>query len=308
MMSATRFPKLVLFSILLSALAIPSARAFPDSGQAPQLPQYPDTAEGLTSLTHDLLDAMKKGDAATTNAYLSSLVLPNPDSWFSGVFEKDLGRESAAEYTEMLPSLPAMLTAAFQDIAASGATPVSGIRFAEACDREIDGNMLVLLSMRKRDKPLYEIRYGAGAMQRAIWAFAYVDGGFRYIGNTRLGFGKPPKSPAAAAEVSGQSKSEHSAHQRVLVGGEVQRAKMIRQVQPEYPEVARANHVAGTVILHAVIGKDGTVRQIQVKQGPCMLDEAAIRAVRQWRYAPTTLMGEPVEVDTTISVTFTLNH
>jgi TonB family protein len=291
----------ILFSVIF--LSVTAVRA-----QTPQFPQYPDSAEGLTSLTHDLLDAMKKGDAASTNAYLSSLVLPNPDSWFSGVFEKDLGPESAAEYTEMLPSLPAMLTAAFQDIATSGATPVSAIRFAQTCDREIDGNMLVLLSMRKRDKPLYEIRYGAGAMQRAIWAFAYADGGFRYIGNTRLGFGKPPKAPAAATGGAGQTSDGNSGPGRISVGGNVQSAKLLRQVRPEYPEVAKANHVTGTVILHAVIGKDGTVRQIQMKQGPCMLDEAAIRAVRQWRYSPTTLMGQPVDVDTTISVTFTLNR
>jgi len=276
---------------------------------APQIPQYPDSAKGLTALAQDIVSAIKKGDAATTRAYVNTLVLPDPNSWFPDVFEKDLGRESAAEYAEILPSLPSILAAAFQNVADSEPTAINGIRFVQTCDPKMDGNMIVLLSMRRHDKPLYEIRYGEGDMERAIWAFAYVDGSFRYIGNTRLGFGKRLKDIAHPARVvQGQAKPEDSGPRRVQVGASVQQSKMIQQVPPIYPDVAKANHVQGTVILHAIIGKDGVVQQIQVKQGPCMLDEAAIRAVRQWRYSPTTINGSPVEIDTTISVIFTLSR
>ncbi|MGA8073653.1 MAG: energy transducer TonB [Candidatus Acidiferrales bacterium] len=276
---------------------------------APQILRYPDSAAGLTALAHDLLAAMKKGDAATTQAYLNALVLPDPNSWFPDVFEKDLGRESATEYAEMLPSLPSILAAAFQNIADSEPTAINGIRFVQTCEPKMDGNMIVLLSMRRHDKPLYEIRYGAGDMERAIWAFAYADGSFRYIGNTRLGFGKRLKDIVHPGPVvQGQAKPEDSGPHRVQVGASVQQSKMTHQVPPIYPDVAKANHVQGTVILHAIIGKDGEVQQIQVKQGPCMLDEAAIRAVRQWRYSPTTINGSPVEIDTTISVIFTLSR
>ncbi len=292
--------------IVFAALCVcvPAARA-----QAPQIPTYPDSAAGLTALARDLLDAMQKGDSATTQAYLNALVLPDPNSWFPEVFEKDLGRESAAEYAEMLPSLPSILAAAFQNVADSEPTAINGIRFVQTCEPKMDGNMIVLLSMRRHDKPLYEIRYGAGDMERAIWAFAYVDGSFRYIGNTRLGFGKRLKDIVHPAPVvQGQAKPEDSGPRRVQVGASVQQSKMIHQVPPIYPDFAKANHVQGTVILHAIIGKDGVVQQIQVKQGPCMLDEAAIRAVRQWRYSPTTINGSPVEIDTTISVIFTLSR
>jgi len=95
--------------------------------------------------------------------------------------------------------------------------------------------------------------------------------------------------------------------QRVRVGGNVQQAKMIRQIQPVYPQIAKTAHVQGTVILHAIIAKDGTVQELQYISGPALLMRSSMDAVRQWKYQPTLLNGEPVEVDTTISVVFTLS-
>jgi protein TonB len=96
------------------------------------------------------------------------------------------------------------------------------------------------------------------------------------------------------------------APKRIRVGGQVQSAKMIRQVQPVYPQIAKSAHVQGTVMLHAVISKEGNVEELTYIYGPGLLMRNAMDAVRQWRYQPTLLNGEPVEVDTTISVIFTL--
>lgn len=64
----------------------------------------------------------------------------------------------------------------------------------------------------------------------------------------------------------------------------------------------------GVVRLHAIIGKDGAIRDLSVVSGDALLTDAAMKAVRQWRYEPTLLNGEPVEVDTIIDVIFSLNH
>ncbi len=261
----------------------------------------------MTALVDDIVQAMNKGDATLVKAYMNSLVLADANSWFPDVFEKDLGQESAAEYAEIAPVLPGVLEAAFRKMAEKDVTDIKCYRFEGVCDVGINGNIIVLLSMRRHSKPLYEIRFKSGDRSREIWAFAYANGGFRYIGNTRIGFGKSLKdTPAEHSEVAGQAKPGDSGAPRVHVYGLVQQAKMLHQVQPIYPDAARASHVTGTVVLHAVIGKDGTVQELEVSKGPCILDEAAIRAVRKWRYSPTTVNGQPVEVDTTISVTFTL--
>jgi TonB family protein len=93
---------------------------------------------------------------------------------------------------------------------------------------------------------------------------------------------------------------------RIRVGGNVQAAKLVHQVQPVYPQVAKAAHVSGTVVLHAIIGKDGSVQQLAAVSGPPLLLQASIDAVQRWQYEPTLLAGKPIEVDTTISVVYTL--
>ncbi len=81
---------------------------------------------------------------------------------------------------------------------------------------------------------------------------------------------------------------------------------LIHEVRPAYPSQARRAGIQGTVVLLATIGKDGTIQNLRLLSGHPLLSEAAIRAVRQWRYRPYLLNKEAVDVDTTIQVKFTL--
>lgn len=90
------------------------------------------------------------------------------------------------------------------------------------------------------------------------------------------------------------------------VGGNVMTAKLIHMVPPVYPPIAKMAEVSGTVLLHVIVGKDGSVTDVQVISGPALLTQAAIEAVKQWQYQPTLLNGAPVKVDTTVSVVFDL--
>ena len=85
-------------------------------------------------------------------------------------------------------------------------------------------------------------------------------------------------------------------------------AALIYKVQPSYTAIARAMRLAGTVRLRAIIAADGGVRQVDVISGNALLGQAAVAAVREWRYKPTRLNGEPVEVETFITVNFILNQ
>jgi protein TonB len=84
----------------------------------------------------------------------------------------------------------------------------------------------------------------------------------------------------------------------------VMEASLIHRVEPEYPGAVRAARISGRVELRAIIGTDGTVHHIEVVSGNPLLVQAAITAVRQWRYRPTLLNGEPVEIETTITIIF----
>jgi protein TonB len=82
---------------------------------------------------------------------------------------------------------------------------------------------------------------------------------------------------------------------------------LIRRVEPQYPVICKTAGIQGSVVLAAVISREGTIEQLQVVSGHPLLVQSALRAVREWRYRPYVLNGAPVEVDTQITVTFILN-
>jgi TonB family protein len=90
------------------------------------------------------------------------------------------------------------------------------------------------------------------------------------------------------------------------VSAGVMTGNLIYKADPVYPEIAKAAHVQGAVILHAIISKTGTVERLDVISGPGMLVSSAQDAVRQWKYKPYLLNGEPVEVETSITVNYTM--
>lgn len=92
----------------------------------------------------------------------------------------------------------------------------------------------------------------------------------------------------------------------VTVGGNVQSAKLVHQVKPSYPPLAKQARIQGVVRLQASIAKDGSIQNLTLTSGHPLLVPAAMEAVKQWRYQPTTLNGEVVEVLTQIDVNFTL--
>jgi protein TonB len=95
--------------------------------------------------------------------------------------------------------------------------------------------------------------------------------------------------------------------QRVRVSQGVTQGLLIRKVQPNYPPLARQARIQGSVLLQAEISKDGSIENLHLLSGHPMLAPAAIEAVKQWKYKPYILNGEPVEVETQITVNFTLS-
>jgi len=106
----------------------------------------------------------------------------------------------------------------------------------------------------------------------------------------------PPPPPKAVAP------------KRIRVGGQVESARLIFQPKPDYPPLAKMARIQGTVRLEAIISKDGTIQDLKVLSGHPLLVKSALEAVQRWRYQPTLLNGEPVEVVTEIDVNFTLQE
>jgi TonB family protein len=124
----------------------------------------------------------------------------------------------------------------------------------------------------------------------------------------RFGVKMSPDGTGSVVNIILSDASPTSTPGRIRVGGNVAAVNLINKVQPVYPPLAKQARVQGTVSFTAVIGKDGSIQDLQLISGHPLLVQAAQDAVKQWIYKPTLLNGNPVEVTTQIDVNFTLSE
>jgi peptidyl-prolyl cis-trans isomerase A (cyclophilin A) len=122
---------------------------------------------------------------------------------------------------------------------------------------------------------------------------------------TLLTLPPPPPPPPPGAAVT-PTPGAAPMPRRITISPGVAQGLLESKTVPVYPIDAKKAGVSGTVVLTAVVGKDGLIEDLQVVSGPDMLQQAALDAVKQWRYRPYLLNGQPVEVHTTINIIFTL--
>jgi TonB family protein len=288
-----------------------TAPAQPPAGSTkPAALDYPDSTRGLERLAKEIIKAQKQGRESRASELAQSMVLPDSAAWYLQTFGPDIANDEGAKYAADQKNLPAEILKFFFGAIQNDFTDVTAARFGESCDDNAGESAFGTLQLRLEPVPLYELRLRNGDRFLRLFAVVYVDGGFRYALAPRIPDHFPfvgrrdanVASKAAAPPLPDKNKSP------LRVGGNVQAARIVHRVQPEYPSVARSEHLQGTVRLHAIIGKDGSIARLVVLHGYCSLAKASVQAVSQWRYSPTLLLGQPVEVDTTIDVIFALNQ
>jgi TonB family protein len=275
----------------------------------PPVVSYPESESGLDHLGKDILKAIKDGNADGAMVLAQSMVLPDPAGWYHRTFGDYSGGQEIASYTNQRAQLPLAILGFFKNAVQSGDTGVHAKRFETGCDDNDGENTFSTLDARVSSAALYDLRLYNGDKYMRLFPIAYVEGTFRFAAEPRPWdyFPHPPQAAANAANGAAQSTEGKKPITRIRQGGNVAIAKLLDRVTPAYPDVARGEHLQGTVRLHAIIAKDGTIAQLRVVKGYCSLARASLDAVQKWRYSPTTLAGQAVEVDTTIDVVFALN-
>lgn len=262
------------------ALWISVVSALPSQLHAQQSPPvvstYPNNSEGLRELLDNMLVVAKKGDKEQLQSVIRELEIPNYEIWFTKNFGQEKGESWAEPYGRWL----AKDENEFQEVL---------VRLAH-----MEGEFGVeRLDPAKR----YDLLNGPLDEYRASWKrpaapkgeelvsiadFFFVEGGFRwYTGTWQVPFQKAKT-------------------------GSLVSAKLVKKVEPEYPAEAREKRIEGTVKLKVIVQKDGSVRVLSIVEGDPALSPAAVEAVRQWRYEPCRLNGQPVDLDWTIDVVFAL--
>lgn len=257
--------------------------------------------ERLRSQMTTALAAARQGDQAKLKEIGRSWIIPDYELWFKAMFEEGTGATMASAYGANLEPTEKMLPRLFQWLAQQEGELV--IEDAKTLPKRSDswcGEKLE--SLLKSDLALYRVSVGKADSSglrsgRVAGYFALVNGDYRRLDCPSLGLGQPPSSGPP-----------HGLTGPLRVGGNVQGARILKRVAPVYPRDALAAHISGTVRLHAIIGKDGSIKRLEIVSGPPALKEAAFDAVRQWRYQTTLINGEPIEVDTTIDVLFSINQ
>jgi TonB family protein len=243
---------------------------------------YPNTADGLHSLLTDLLAAAKSDDQGKLWSKIAEMEIPNYENWFTHTYgPPEKGRALATAYGQSLKPSEQQFEMLWTELAKQEGEIVIG---------KLDVNRK--FNLAKKDDSLanptdrFKAEWNktdasAGPAAQPIGYFCFVDGKFRLTDFPHEVHILPPFKPGP------------------LVSG-----KLVSRVQPIYPETARQLRLRGMVSVNVVIHKDGTVTVQNVGAGHPLLAPAAVEAVQQWKYQPTTVSGEPVDVQAKIYVTF----
>jgi TonB family protein len=248
---------------------------------------YPDSPDGLKSLLNDVFDAVKSEDSAKYSAYFTNFGIPDGGAWLLQAFGASEGPRLKEKYAQLQPQSASDLKKVFEQALQGGRTEVAVQVYQEGAVRKF-GVIGAALDAMSDPAQIYTATGNSPSdkFSLALGNFVYVDGGFRFLSGQVL----QALSTALPA--------------RVRMGGNVMKAKLVNLVEPIYPPEAQSAHLKGVVRLHVVLATDGAPKEITVERGDPAFAKAAVDAVRQWRYAPTTLNGAAVEIDTTIDIEF----
>jgi hypothetical protein len=250
----------------------------------------PKALEDLKKQIEEIFAALKnKKQKDRFDALVNDLRLPDERALFSAVFGNEIGEAMAKPYADAWPRFQAVLERVLETDHDEKRTDIS-VRVAVG--RDVPFRISQVAAAMKAPTVLYAV--SASKHGKEDWtlpgSYVLADGHFRCI----------PQS--VFTSIPGVKPG------RIRIGGNVEQAKVAKSVPPIYPQEAKDAHVAGTVVLHAVIGIDGSVQDVSYISGPQLLLRPAADAVEQWRYQVTYLNGDPVEVDTTITVHFVLGQ
>ncbi|HUN63322.1 MAG TPA: energy transducer TonB [Candidatus Sulfotelmatobacter sp.] len=273
---------------LICPIALSAGQGLPLNAATSTAGDFPqNTAGNLRVILSDFLVAAKSDDQGRVWSKIADLEIPDYENWFRRTYGQEKGQALATEYGKFLKANEQQFELLWMELAKQeGEISITRLdaanhRFASvnADDVLSDPTEVFAADWKKTDT-------SAGPASQPIGSFCFVDGTFRL--------------------------KVFAFHQvRILSSvksGPVVPGKLIDRVQPAYPEEARKLGIRGLVSLNVVIHKDGSVTVENVGAGHPLLAPAARTAVQQWKYQPTTIGGEPVDVETKIYVTFDLSQ
>jgi len=293
---------------LLLAMSIVSQLAHTVFPQEPstipkiQSSAYSNTSEGLKELIGEILRAIKAKDSRKENELIRGLVLPTNSKWLTEEYGPGFGANLATAYRKLEPGLEQEIKTIYEGNVERGWITPGIRRYTEP--ESVNAPIDQFLNCMDQIVPLYQTNFkgdsaelffsqkpGENGMQVAgdlDGYFIYDQGAFRFIPIEIL-LKLPRERPV-----------------RIRLDMYVMRSKISNEVRVKVPLEAIKKHISGQVVVQLVLDIGGSIKESKVLEGNPILSAAVMDAVRQWKFAPTTLDGDPVEVVLEIPMEFNL--
>jgi TonB family protein len=254
---------------------------------------YPNTPDGLQKQIDDILRAAKDKNSAKETELIRALLLPKNSTWFIDKYGPGFGTRLAANYEKDLPGMEEGIKAIYEGNVERGWTTPKLIRYdnPDAVDSPTDH----FLNCMNKIVPLYQTAFHdgrpmfympirpagntKGAAGDLDGFFIYDQGGFRFVPMDVL-IKLPSERPV-----------------RIKLDTNIMSSKLQTESNLRYPEEAIRKHISGTVVVHLVIGTTGNIKEMKVTQGDPALSVPVVADMKNWHFEPTTLDGDPVEVE-----------
>ena len=258
-----------------------------ESTSAPTLSSYQGNEDRLRRFLQDAISARSSGNAQQFNSLAHDMLLPNHLEWFNKTFGQLRGPLLDKKYAGLLDHFEERLGIALDQIikAQSGTLEIRVVKENAESPEAVEA---ALLQHLKSAQTFYiaEEKIPGEAKPERIGYFVFADNSFRLLDETILG--------ALMSTL------------RIQVDDKLMRDRLMNKPMPRYPTAALQNRLSGIAVIQILVGTDGAVRQVQVVRGHPMLAPAAADAVRHWMYKPTIVLGEGVEVETSVTIVFSL--
>lgn len=272
------FTALLVARVGVSPVVLSHQAAGPSANQLVPEP-HPDTADGLHRMLSDLLLTAKNDDQSKLRSQIAELAMPDYQNWFPRTFGPENGAKLESMYEKSLPTSESPFVMLCTELAKQeGEILIEKVDAAKRYGTLTGPLDEYHANWKKTDASV-------GPDSQPIGIFYFAQGKFRLNEAFReVRVVSPVKS------------------------GQVVPGKLISRIQPAYPEAAQKLRIQGTVSVNVIVHKDGTVMVQNVGAGHPLLAPPAVAAVQQWRYEPTTVNGEPVEIQAKVYVTFALSN
>jgi TonB family protein len=259
---------------------------------APPTGAYADSPKGLQDFLEDLFAAIKVDDKPKIDSLWQSTLLPDHAAWFARVFGDKQGPALETTYTRQLVNASSGPGKTYAFVASLNTVKFVVLPMAQAAVNRPDSWARLMLVSMKAPVSAYraEAIGPAGAASYMLGYFFYVGGAFRWIDEGVF-------SALSATKISTRLPYISSLEAQML---------LLQSTPPVTPPLVRKEGISNTVMLDVIIDVLGQVRSASILSGDLVLGNAARAAVLMWRYRPYIQNGRPVDVETTVTVTFPL--